>query len=132
MQLDDPLHQGQPDAEAPLRAVEGAVTWVNISNTRRSIPGGMPSPVSAHADHDLAALERGLSSIGPPSGSVLGGVREQVAHHLGEPGRVGGEPDRLARAGRPSGCAPDASMTGRLVSTADSATARSETRSFRR
>ena len=70
---------------------------VNRSKTRGSISGAMPTPVSRTrstasspscwtSQPDVTAL------VG-----VLGGVGEQVHHHLFQPGSVGVQPDRLRR-----------------------------------
>jgi hypothetical protein len=45
--FDDPSHQRQADANAVLRPRMELSTWTNMSNTRSSISGAMPMPVSA-------------------------------------------------------------------------------------
>ena len=124
------LTKARPMPSPPSERSRVRFTWVNISNTSPSISGGMPSPVSVTriATSPPPVRPRVRSA---PFGRVLGGIGEEVTHHLSKTGRVGGEPDRLLRQGEFQGV-PEASMAGRLASTAVSATACSNTRSLRR
>ena len=69
---------------------------VKRSKMRGSSSGAMPTPVSRTRSTDLIALLLdGQPDVAAFVG-VLGGVVEQVHHHLLQPGRVGVQPDGSA------------------------------------
>ena len=122
VQIHEPLHQGEPDAEPGRRPVEPGLRPARTgrrSAGRRS--AGIPAPVSATRQLGLAVP--GLDGDrDPPAGRrELHRVAEEVGEDLLEPGLVGLDPRRLAagtcrrrrRRGRGQGGSPRAARPPR-------------------
>ena len=80
----------------------------------RQMLGGDADAGVPHRHDDLVALPLGGQPDVTALVGVLGGVVEQVREHLGQPGRVGVQVDRLGRQ-RDGEFVACASMSGRLV-----------------
>ncbi len=88
-------HHGQADAESPLGPVDRPVGLdEQVEDVREQLGGDAVAGVG-HPDDDLARLDpRADAERAAPAG-VLGGVDQQVRHHLLETDGVGVDPDRL-------------------------------------
>ena len=102
--LDQPL--GPASGRCPARPASAPArgrTCVNISKMRGSMSAGDADAGVPHARPPPRSPCRSAvqPDVAAPLG-VLGGVVEQVGEHLGQPGRVAVETDRLRRAARRS------------------------------
>ena len=96
--LDQPLDQGQPDAETVLSARSpGVSSCVNMSNTRSSMCGGMPLPLSATRRTICAPTCRTRERDPAALVGELGGVVEQVGDDLRQPRPVAANRQRVVR-----------------------------------
>jgi hypothetical protein len=92
--LDELLHEGKPDAQPALRAVERAIRLrEEVEDVGEHLGGDPDARVPDTEDHLITFLPDGDRDPTPFVG-VFGGVVEQVHHHLFQAGRVGMQPDR--------------------------------------
>ena len=84
----------RPMPRPPCERSRRRSACVNRSKIRGSISAAMPMPVSRTRTHGLVALPLGRQPDAAARLGVLGGVVQQVAEHLRQPGRVGLQPDR--------------------------------------
>ena len=97
MHLDQAPHQRQADAEPALRAVDGAADLAEHLEHAGQCIAGDPDPGVADHHHGLFSFTPHRQPDAAARRRVLGGVVEQVGHHLGNAGRVGVHQQRLVR-----------------------------------
>ena len=96
VQLDEALDHGEPDAEAALAAIKGALALGEELEHMRQQLRVDADAVVAYGDHGLAAVGGGAELDAAAFAGVLGAVVEQVADHLREAREIAVHPDRRA------------------------------------
>ena len=92
----------RPMPSPPAARSSDRSACVNRSKTPGSTFGAMPIAVVPHPQHGACRRRSSQRERDAPAGlGVLGGVVEQVHHHLLQPGRVGVQPDRCVGAASP-------------------------------
>jgi hypothetical protein len=99
VQLDQALHDREPDAEPALYAREAPLRLREEVEDACQHLGRDPDAVVAHADRDLAAGVDDLDRDAAPGLGVLRGVADEVCDHLLQAGGVAVDQDVSAREG---------------------------------
>jgi hypothetical protein len=97
--LDQALHEGEPDAQAPAGPFKRPVDLEEHVEDPWEGVGRDADPVVLHHDHDFIVLHVCRKPDISAFLGVLGAVREQVAEHLGQPGQVAVQIHRIGRKG---------------------------------
>ena len=121
MDFDQSLHQRQPNAQAALGAVQRPLCLREEIEDAREEVGSDADARIPHTHHGFIAFLLDAQPDATAFVGVLGGVVEQVHHHLFDAGRVGVQPDRFRRLRHVSSCLR-CSIRGRTDSTARSTT----------
>ena len=96
MHDDELFDQREADAEAAAGAVEMMIDLREQLEHFRLLVAGYAEAGVGYGDDRFVALASQRDGDAAALRRVLGGVVEQIADDLREPGRVGVEPDRLA------------------------------------
>ena len=94
MQLGQAAHQGQPDAEAAVRAVEVALALHERLEYAADQVRRHAGAVVGDGEYRLVALLRHAHGDGSARGSVFEGVADEVGDDLLDAGEVRVHPDR--------------------------------------
>src|SRR5687767_8295102 len=93
MQLDEATHDGEPDTEPALAAVETAVALrEHLENVRQELRLDTDAVV-AHAHGHAAPIDEDVELDGTAVGRVLGRVVQNVAENLAQPREIAEHPD---------------------------------------
>ena len=95
MQPDQPLHQGEPHAEPPLRAVQRLLALLEEIERRTQQVRVHADAIVLHRDEHLAILAARAHGHLSAFVSVLGRVVQQVLHHLRQARLIGQHRERL-------------------------------------
>ena len=97
MQRDEAAHDGQPQSQAAVRPIERLPLLHEDLEDARLHLGRDADSVVAHPDQHPSFPQLGGDGDAAPLGRVLGGVRQQVRHHLGQPLRIAVDGQRVVR-----------------------------------